>query len=205
MVQQQLVPRGIRDPKILAAMAAIPRHEFIPAETRHLAYQDGPVSIGRGQTISQPSIVAWMTELLRLRGVERVLEIGAGCGYQTALLSRLATQVCSLELDPDLYGLASENLRRLDVHNVDLRIGSGYDRWPTGGDFDAILSACAPLEVPEVLVDQLARGGRLVIPVGPTGQNQELLCLFKTFDGKIIEEARLAVRFVPMRSSHFLS
>ena len=205
MVQQQLVPRGIRDPKILAAMEAIPRHEFIPTDARNMAYHDGPVSIGRGQTISQPSIVAWMTELLGLRGVERVLEIGAGCGYQTAILSRLATQVCSLELDPDLCELALENLRRLNVHNVDLRIGNGFDRWPTGGDFDAILGACAPLEVPEVLIDQLARGGRLVIPVGPTGQNQELLCLYKTFDGKMIEEARQAVRFVPMRESHFLS
>lgn len=205
MVQQQLVPRGIRSPKILAVMGELPREDFIPEETRSLAYADGPVSIGHEQTISQPSIVAWMTELLQLTGVERVLEIGAGCGYQTAILARLATQVYALELEPELCALARENLARLGIGNVDLRVGSGFDPWPNGADFDAILSACAPLEVPRVLIDQLARGGRLVIPVGPVGKRQELLCLYKTFDGRVVEEARQAVRFVPMRESHSLS
>lgn len=205
MVQQQLIPRGIRDPRVIAVMEELPRHEFVPPDVRERAYSDGPLSIGRGQTISQPSIVAWMTELLQLNGVERVLEVGAGCGYQTAILSRLATHVCALELDPELYEMARGNLERREVHNVDLRVGSGFDPWPVGGEFDAILSACAPLEVPQVLVDQLARGGRLVIPVGPAGKKQELLCLYKTFDGNLVEEARQAVRFVPMLQSRSLS
>ena len=205
MVTEQLVTRGVRDVRVLDAMRAVPRHLFVPEEARKNAYADHPVPIGGGQTISQPYIVALMTELLHLRGDERVLEIGAGCGYQTAILSKLVGSVCALELDESLVRVAIANLGFCGVGNVDLRCGSGFVPWPGGGRFDAILCACAPEEVPGVLVGQLAPGGRLVIPVGPFKDVQMLYCLRLGEGGGLVEEYRTAVRFVAMRQSRSLS
>ncbi|NNM30483.1 MAG: protein-L-isoaspartate O-methyltransferase, partial [Akkermansiaceae bacterium] len=144
MVAAHLVGRGITDRRVVEAMRQIPRHEFVPAGLRARAYDDGPLPIGGGQTISQPYIVALMTELLELTGGERVLEVGAGCGYQTAILSALAGEVCAVELDPALCETARGHLARIGAANVDLRCASGFEPWPGGGTFDAILSACAP-------------------------------------------------------------
>ena len=198
MVAQHLEARGIRDPRVLEAMRQVPRELFVPADRRDEAYLDCPLPIGEGQTISQPYIVALMTEALGLVGDERVLEIGAGCGYQSAILSRLAAGVCALELNPRLQEGAVATLATLGVKNVDLRCGNGLVAWPDGGTFDAILVACAPTEVPRVLVDQLTPGGRLVLPVGPTGGIQSLQRIHKHPGGTVTTENITAVRFVPM-------
>lgn len=205
MVARQIRGRGISDPRVLEAMRLIPRDRFVPKDLVQNAYDDGPLAIGGGQTISQPYIVALMSELLELTGSERVLEIGAGSGYQTAILSRLAGEVCALELDEDLYHSARETLASLGITNVDLRPGSGFEAWPDGGSFDAVLSACAPAEVPEVLLDQLKPGGRLVLPVGPAGGVQQLHLLRKGEGGVLSDAGKGGVRFVPMKGSRSLS
>lgn len=205
MVDEQLVARGIRDERVLAAMREIPRHEFVPEDLRNRAYEDGPLPIGREQTISQPFIVARMSELLELSGDERVLEVGAGCGYQSAILSRLAREICALELEKDLASEARSTLARLGIDNVDLRNGDGFQPWPGGGLFDRILCACAPAQIPRVLLAQLEPGGSLVIPVGPVGGTQELRILRRTADGLLTSEDEGAVRFVPMRHPRSLS
>lgn len=199
MIRVQLRGRGISDPRILSSMASVPRHEFVSAGLQDHAYEDSPLAISCRQTISQPYIVARMLELARLTGSERVLEIGAGSGYQTALLSLLAKQVCALELEEELWQAATQRIEKMGSTNVDLRLGSGLDPWPEGGEFDVILSACAPEIVPEVLVDQLAEGGRLIIPVGPHGGVQDLLCLRMLPDHSLIEESCEPVHFVQMR------
>lgn len=206
MISDQLVARGIRDQRVLVAMAELPRDAFVPVELRSRAYEDNPLPIGNGQTISQPYIVACMSELLALRGAERVLEIGAGCGYQSAVLARLAREVCSLELEHDLVALAEGNLDRLGISNVQLRQGDGFLGWPEPGEqFEAILCACAPREVPAVLFEQLVPGGRLVLPVGPPGQMQELQIWHKDSKNNVRAECHGAVRFVPMRMPRSLS
>ena len=205
MVDEQLVPRGIRDPRVLEAMRSVPRHLFVPDAVRKESYADRPLPIGGGQTISQPYIVALMSELLRLFGSERVLEIGAGCGYQTAILARLAATVCALELDESLATMTAENLAATGVSNVDLRCGDGFARWPGGGQFDGILCACAPSELPSVLLDQLALDARLVVPIGPPGTIQTLFCYYRRADGDVEIQHREPVRFVPMRPSRSLS
>ena len=166
MVREQIAGRDVRDPRVLAALAHVPRHELVPDEMREYAYEDRPLPIGHGQTISQPYVVAYMTEQLRLRGDERVLEIGTGSGYQAAVLAELAREVYSIEIVEELGERARADLARLGYSNVHVRVGDGYRGWPEQAPFDAIIVTAAPGHVPQPLIDQLAVGGRLVLPVG---------------------------------------
>jgi protein-L-isoaspartate(D-aspartate) O-methyltransferase len=195
MVREQLAARDIVDPRVLEAMRRVPRHVFVPRELRGHAYEDGPLPIGAGQTISQPYVVALMTQALALRGGERVLEIGTGCGYQTAVLAELAREVGSVEIVDELLGRARGALAALGARNVHLRAGDGRRGWPEASPFDAILAAAAPEAVPEPLLDQLALGGRLVIPIG--GDVQELVLIRRDADG-LLRRRLILVRFVPM-------
>ena len=195
MVAGQIEARGVRDPRVLEALRAVPRHEFVPPEQRMHAYEDRPLPIGEGQTISQPYIVAVMTELLALEGSERVLEIGTGSGYQAAVLGRLAREVYSIEIVPELAARAAKDLERLGYANVHVRQGDGYRGWPEHAPFDAILVTAAPGHVPEPLVEQLALGGRMVLPLG--GVFQDLVRVTRGAEG-VRQERLLGVRFVPM-------
>ena len=196
MVDQQLKPRGIKDERVLAAMAKVPREEFVPADQRADAYQDGPLPIGYDQTISQPYIVAFMTEQLRLKPGDRVLEIGSGSGYQAAILADLVADVYTIEIVDALAKTAEATLQRLGYKNVHLKVGDGYKGWPEEAPFDAIIVTCAPDKVPQPLVDQLKDGGRMVIPVGERFAQQ--LYLLEKKNGQLKESATLPVRFVPM-------
>ena len=196
MVETQIAARGVRDPRVLAAMRKVPRHLFVDSPARGEAYEDHPVPIGNNQTISQPYIVALMTELLELPPRARVLEIGTGSGYQSAVLGEIAAEVYSIEILPDLARAASEKLKELGYTNVEVRAGDGYRGWPEQAPFDGIIVTAAPERIPEPLVDQLAVGGRMVIPVG--GFFQELKVFTKEKDGKITEKDMIPVRFVPM-------
>jgi protein-L-isoaspartate(D-aspartate) O-methyltransferase len=195
MVAGQIEARGVRDPRVLDALRAIPRHEFVPTGQRMHAYEDRPLPIGEGQTISQPYIVAVMTELLELDGSEKVLEIGTGSGYQAAVLAKLAREVWSIEIVPELARRAEEDLRRLGYANVHVRSGDGYRGWPEHAPFDAIIVTAAPGHVPEPLVEQLAVGGQLVLPVGDL--SQDLVRVVRGEQG-VEQERLLGVRFVPM-------
>jgi len=197
MVRDQLVARDIRDPRVLAAMGKVPRQEFVPKDLRAEAYEDGPLPIGLGQTISQPYVVAFMTEALGLRPEDRVLEIGTGSGYQAAVLAGLVAEVYTLELVEPLARRAEATLQRLGCSNVKVRAGDGYLGWPQAAPFDAIIATCAPEQVPQVLVDQLKVGGRMIVPVGAQGGAQELILLRK-HPGGLERQAVLPVRFVPM-------
>ncbi len=197
MVRDQLVSRGIRDARVLAALGKVPRQEFVPKALQAEAYQDGPLPIGHGQTISQPYVVAFMTEALVLRPRDRVLEVGTGSGYQAAVLAGLVAEVFSIELVEPLAHRAEADLRRLGYGNVKVRAGDGYRGWPEAAPFDAILVTCAPDEVPEALVEQLKLGGRMIVPVGSQGAPQELILLRKQ-PGRLERQAVLPVRFVPM-------
>jgi len=195
MVQTQIVRRGVRDPLTVAAMRAVPRHRFVPEPLREQAYADHPLPIGLDQTISQPYIVAYMTEALALKGGEKVLEIGTGSGYQAAVLAEIADSVFTIEILKPLADRASEDLRELGYKNVYVLCGDGYQGWPEHAPFDAIIVTAAPDHIPQPLKDQLKIGGRLVIPVGT--RYQELLLITRTEKG--FEERRLLpVRFVPM-------
>ena len=196
MVREQIAARGVSDPRVLAAVSHVPRHELVPEDVRVYAYEDRPLPIGYGQTISQPYVVAYMTEQLRLRGDERVLEVGTGSGYQAAVLAELAREVFSIEIVEALGERARADLARLGYRNVKIRVGDGYRGWPEQAPFDAIIVTAAPGHVPQPLIDQLAVGGRLVLPVG--GFDQELLRIERDEDG-IHEERLIDVRFVPMR------
>jgi len=187
----------IKDARVLDAMARVPRHLFVPGVSLQRAYEDEPAPIGYGQTISQPVVVAIMTEALDLRGRERVLEIGTGSGYQAAILSLLASEVYTIEIVKELAQEARGRLLRLGYANVHVREGDGYKGWPEHGPFDRIIVTAAPDEVPRALLDQLAEGGILVIPVGPSGWTQRLERYRKT-GGRISTEDLGAVRFVPM-------
>ncbi|HEY1120476.1 MAG TPA: protein-L-isoaspartate(D-aspartate) O-methyltransferase [Haloferula sp.] len=197
MVAEQIERRGVKDPRVLEAMRKVPRHEFVPEDERHEAYDDRPLPIGHGQTISQPYIVALMTEALGLKGTEKVLEVGTGSGYQAAVLSGLAKEVFTIEIVEPLGKQAAEVLKRLGYKNVTTRIGDGYRGWREEAPFDAIIVTCAPDAVPEPLVHQLAEGGRMIIPVGPEGKAQQLV-LLKKRHGKLHQQEILPVRFVPM-------
>jgi protein-L-isoaspartate(D-aspartate) O-methyltransferase len=198
MVRDQLQARGIRDPRVLDAMGTVPRHRFVAEPLRRYAYEDTPLPIGRGQTISQPYVVAFMAEALRLRGGERVLEVGSGSGYAAAVLSRLASEVYGIELEQELYDRSAVTIRELGYGNVHLRQGDGFAGWPDKAPFDAIVLSCAVERIPAPLWDQLAEGGRIVYPQGGAGELQELVIATKTRSGA--HEERLApVQFVPMR------
>ncbi|MFN0150025.1 MAG: protein-L-isoaspartate(D-aspartate) O-methyltransferase [bacterium] len=196
MVRDQVEARGVRDVKTLAALAAVPRHLFVPDAQRSQAYDDHPLPIGGGQTISQPFIVGYMTEALALRGGEIVLEIGTGSGYQAAILAEIASRVYSIEIVPELAASAAATLASLGYANVTVRSGDGYRGWPDAAPFDAIIVTAAPDHVPSALIDQLKPGGRLVIPVGDAAQ--ELRVLTKRGDGSVTEARKIPVRFVPM-------
>jgi protein-L-isoaspartate(D-aspartate) O-methyltransferase len=197
MVREHLEAGGIRDPKVLAAMRKVPRHEFVPAEWRDRAYDDRPLPIGEDQTISQPYIVAFMTEQLALKPGERVLEIGTGSGYQAAVLAELVKDVYTIEIVEPLGKRAAETLKRLGYARVHMRLGDGYRGWPEAAPFHAIIVTCAPDAVPKPLIEQLAEGGRMVIPVGEAGGSQQLIVLRKE-NGKLVTQRTLPVRFVPM-------
>jgi protein-L-isoaspartate(D-aspartate) O-methyltransferase len=196
MVQQQLITRGIHDERVLAALAKVPREEFVPLESRAASYEDGPLPIGYGQTISQPYIVAFMTDQLRPKPSDRVLEIGTGSGYQAAILAELVSEIYSIEIVEPLAKTAEATLQRLGYKNVHVKVGDGYKGWPEHAPFDAITVTCAPDHVPKPLVDQLKEGGRMIIPVGGFG-DQELYLLEKK-NGQLQRRAVLPVRFVPM-------
>lgn len=196
MVESQIAARGVRDQRVLQAMRTVPRHLFVPENLQGAAYDDSPLPIGHGQTISQPYIVAVMTECLRLKGGERVLEVGTGSGYQAAVLATLVDSVFSVEIVGPLANEARERLRRLGYKNVVVRQGDGYRGWPEKAPFDAIIVTAAPDHVPQPLIDQLKVGGRMVIPVGSI--YQELIVLTKQGERKVHEESVLPVRFVPM-------
>ena len=195
MVVDQIAARGVRDPKVLAAMRKVPRHLFVPEASAGESYDDHPLPIGHGQTISQPYIVAYMTEALGLHGGETVLEVGTGSGYQTAVLAEIAARVYSIEIVEPLAGEARERLRRLGYGSVLVRAGDGYAGWSEAAPFDAIIVTAAAPRIPEPLKQQLREGGRLVMPLGD--EYQELIVL--TRHGASFEERRLLpVRFVPM-------
>jgi protein-L-isoaspartate(D-aspartate) O-methyltransferase len=195
MVEEQIRWRGITDARLLAVLAEVPRHLFVPEAERPAAYGDHPLPIGAGQTISQPYIVALMTSLLDLKPGARVLEIGTGSGYQAAVLSRLAREVYSIEIVPELGERARKTLGELGYGNVQVRIGDGYRGWPEAAPFDAVLLTAAPTDVPQPLLDQLKMGGKMVLPIGRWWQ--ELVVLTKTPKG-IAREEVAPVRFVPM-------
>jgi protein-L-isoaspartate(D-aspartate) O-methyltransferase len=194
MVETQIAARGIRDPRVLEAMRSVPRHLFVPPAEAAFAYDDRPLPIGSGQTISQPYVVAFMAEQLRLTGKEKVLEIGTGSGYSAAILAALAAKVFSIEIRPELSREAKERLEKLGVKNVELRAADGYRGWPEQAPFDAILVTAAPEKVPPPLLEQLAPSGRMVIPVGAF--YQELKVIHRQ-GGGYTEKSVLPVRFVP--------
>jgi len=198
MVRVQVEARGIRDRRVLQAMREVPRDRFVPPELRSRAFEDGPLPIGGGQTISQPYIVALMTAEARIASSARVLEVGTGCGYQTAVLARLALEVCSVEVRPDLAADAEVRLAELGARNVRFRVGDGSAGWPERSPFDAIVVTCAALRVPSALLAQIAVGGCMVIPVGAAGSVQSLLRIDRRPDGSTPWTELCAVRFVPL-------
>jgi protein-L-isoaspartate(D-aspartate) O-methyltransferase len=195
MVAQQLVARDIVDQKVLRVMGRVPRHLFVPEKLREYAYVDRPLPIGEGQTISQPYIVAYMTQALEVGEKDRVLEVGTGSGYQAAVLAELVEQVYTIEIIPALAEQAERRLEELGYENIRVRQGDGYLGWPEAAPFDAIAVTAAPSHVPQPLVAQLKEGGRLVLPVG--GHSQELVRLVKE-GGTTRLDTLLPVRFVPM-------
>ena len=198
MVEDQIIKRGIEDKRVLDIMKSVERHKFVPEKYAKSAYKDGPLPIGHGQTISQPFIVAFMTENLKLDPNHRVLEIGTGSGYQTAILSGLSSHVYTMEIIDELVKLSSSVLKKLGFDNVTVRNGNGYKGWAEEAPFDRIMVTAAPEEIPNMLVDQLTEGGIMVIPVGEQFEIQYLWVLTKEQSGSIKKEKILPVRFVPM-------
>jgi protein-L-isoaspartate(D-aspartate) O-methyltransferase len=196
MVRTQIAPREISDPAVLDAMGMVPRHLFVPESIRRAAYDDRPLPIGSGQTISQPYIVALMTQLLRPDEDMRVLEIGTGSGYQAAVLAEIVDTVYTIEIVPELARSAADLLKSLKYDNIVVRAGDGYAGWPEKQPFDGIIVTAAPETVPPPLLDQLAEGGRMVIPVGPQWWTQHLT-LIRKHEGKLSQERIIPVRFVP--------
>jgi protein-L-isoaspartate(D-aspartate) O-methyltransferase len=196
MVRDQIEKRGIRDPRVLDAMRTVKRHLFVPEELQAFAYADRPLPIGHGQTISQPYIVAFMTEALNLKADDRVLEIGTGSGYQAAVLGEICRGVYTIEIIEPLGVTARDLLAELGYDNVFVTIGDGYQGWPEHAPFDAIMVTCSPSQIPQPLQDQLAEGGRMIIPVGERHAQQ--LYLLEKKKGRIIQKSILPVLFVPM-------
>jgi len=196
MVATQIANRGVDDARVLDVMSRVPRHEFLPGYLSIEAYDDRPLPIGNDQTISQPYIVALMTQVARIRPEDKVLEIGTGSGYQAAVLSLLARAVFSIEIIPELAESAAARLKKMGYDNVTVKQGDGYKGWPEEAPFDAILVTAAPPSIPQELVRQLKPGGRLVVPVGTLFQ--DLVVLTKKADGTTREERLIPVRFVPM-------
>ncbi|MBC8357463.1 MAG: protein-L-isoaspartate(D-aspartate) O-methyltransferase [Candidatus Aminicenantes bacterium] len=199
MVQNQLRARGVKDRKVLDVMRKIPRHEFVPENMKSYAYQDEPLPIGEGQTISQPYIVAYMTEVLALKGAEKVLEIGTGSGYQAAILAELVKEVFTVEVISPLSVKAQEVLKKLGYKNIYFKIGDGTLGWEENAPYDAVMVTAAPAKVPKALQEQLEIPGRMVIPVGSTFQE---LVLVKREMKKFKKRKLLPVRFVPLISKH---
>ena len=200
MVDQQMVNRGIRDERVLEAMLAIPRHDFVPPEQMHLAYIDAPLPIGNNQTISQPYIVALMTELLNLTGDETVLEIGTGSGYQAAILAHIAKKVYSIERIPELAERSRSLLHSLQLENIEVLVGDGSCGLPEHAPYQAIIVTASTPEVPKPLEDQLSEGGRLVVPVG--SRAGQVLELWRREGQKLISEKLVPVAFVPLIGEH---
>ncbi len=198
MVRYQIEGRNVRDQGVLAAMRTVPRHEFVPERYRDQAYNDHPLPIGLGQTISQPYIVAFMTELLKLEPEDRVFELGTGSGYQAAVASKVAGSVYTMEIYRDLADSARERLEALEYKNVHSRYGDGYFGWKEKAPFDAIIVTAAADHIPPPLIEQLRPGGRLIIPLGSPFSIQQLVLVTKDLKGKVSERPVIAVRFVPL-------
>jgi protein-L-isoaspartate(D-aspartate) O-methyltransferase len=196
MVEQQIRARDVEDARVLEAMRSVPRHRFVPADLAAFAYEDRPLAIGRGQTISQPYIVAYMSELLAPAAHHRVLEIGTGSGYQAAVLAKLAAEVYTIEIVPELARDAARTLKDLGFTNAHVKEGDGYAGWPEHAPFDRIIVTAAPQSIPQPLVDQLAAGGRLVIPVGEQHDTQWMTVVEKTATG-VVQRKTIPVAFVP--------
>lgn len=198
MVQNQIISRGVSHPEVVAAMLKVARHRFIPAHYRHFAYSDHPVPIGEGQTISQPYIVALMTQLTEPDSNDRVLEIGTGSGYQAAVLAEIVDSVYTIEIFASLAAKARKTLAELGYRNIRFKVGDGYQGWSEYAPFDAIIVTCAPSHIPEAFQEQLKEDGRLIIPVG---KNYQYLVQYTKRDGRLVPLNRLPVRFVPMIDS----
>jgi protein-L-isoaspartate(D-aspartate) O-methyltransferase len=196
MVARQIQARGIEDQRVLNAMLSVERHRFVPKDLERLAYIDQPLPIGEGQTISQPYIVALMTEALKLQATDRVFEVGTGSGYQAAVLSMLADEVYTVEIIESLADSAERRLRSLGYDNVFVRHGDGFVGWPEAAPFNAIIITCAAPRLPEPLVDQLAEGGRLIVPLG---DDYQMLTLYNKVGGELKEQEIIPVLFVPMK------
>lgn len=196
MVSKQLKSRGITNKNTLHAMTIVPRHKFIPDKLQHLAYEDGPLPIGQGQTISQPYIVAFMTQALNLESDHKVLEIGTGSGYQAAVLAEIVDSVYTIEIVEELGLRAKEKLRELGYTNIEVKIGDGYHGWPEKSPFDAVIVTAGAEEVPPALIEQLKDGGTMIIPKGPRNGVQELV-LYTKKNGKVKSKSVMPVRFVP--------
>jgi protein-L-isoaspartate(D-aspartate) O-methyltransferase len=197
MIDHHSKGRDITDPAVLKAMAAVPRHRFVSPALQSQAYADLPLPIGNGQTISQPYIVALMTQLLEVRPTDRVLEIGTGCGYQAAVLAKLSNQVYTVEIVEELANDARKLLAELGFQNIFVKAGDGFDGWPEYAPFDKIILTCAVKEIPPALITQLAEGGQIIAPLGSPGSVQELVLATKE-KGKLKQKKLLSVRFVPM-------
>ena len=196
MIKSQIITRGVKNPAVLRALEKVPRHRFVNESLESSAYDDAPMPIGEGQTISQPFIVAYMTAALELKGGEKVLEVGAGSGYQAAVLSEIVDHLYTIEINENLAIDVSTRLKKMGCKNVSLKFGNGYKGWPEHAPFDGIIVTAAPDTIPQFLVEQLKIGGKMVIPIGKT--NQDLIVVTKFPDGSVEKESRIPVRFVPM-------
>ncbi len=198
MVREQIESRGVSDPTVLRILVDTPRHLFVPLDVRPMAYEDRPLPIGYAATISQPFVVAWMTQILGAEAKDKVLEIGTGSGYQAAVLAQIARHVYTIEIVPELARSARDTFRQLNFRNVTVREGDGYKGWPEQAPFHRIIVTAAPPSIPKALTDQLANGGRMVLPLGSTW-DQELTVIEKRNDGTLFRKGVGGVTFVPMR------
>lgn len=202
MIENQIIDRGVSDERVIKAMNDVPRHLFVKESLRDLAYADGPLPIGYNQTISQPYIVAYMTEILQPDTHHIVLEVGTGSGYQAAILSKLVNHVYSIEIIPELGKEAANRLDKLGYDNVTVKIGDGYNGWEEHSPFDRIIVTAAPEQIPKKLVDQLKSGGLMILPVGKTSFGQDMRIVKKDRTGQVTTQETIPVRFVPMIHEH---